>query len=391
MQYGNPDGRSPRRGRWRHYPLCIALLLAAGMGPMPAAHADGVKAHIRNAGASGESAGALSIQINDDRLTLAVTRVPQVYLYGVIDAGAPQRFEAFVRSGKIPAGSDIYLNSPSGDLSAGLALGRLFRAGSMTTHLGTPRRPRHAGYAIKTAVCVDACTYAYLGGFYRWAPTGSDRIGLSSHHAVDPKAGDPEPAQVPPGEVVSYLKDMGIDPGVLTSTPTASGGGTAWLTADQMMSTGLANNGRLPLAAKYQPSPKAPHLVLSQVDRHGEHRITLQCGPAGVTLTAYDLVGAERAREIVARGTRSYFEINGQETLTQQRDGASVAGESVMIARPYPPTQLVKLMFARSVGAWVGGRTSAFRYGFSFELGPVRSTLREYYQACWRAAPWPLQ
>jgi hypothetical protein len=164
-----------------------------------------------------------------------------------------------------------------------------------------------------------------------------------------------------------------------------------WLTADQMMSTGLANNGRLPLVAKYQPSSQAPSLVLSQVDRHGEHRITLKCGPGGVMLTAYDLVGTERAREIVARGTRSYFEINGQETLTQQRDGASVASESVMIARPYPPTQLVKLLFARSVGAWVGGRTSAFRYGFSFELGPVRSTLRDYYQACWRAAPWPLQ
>lgn len=333
----------------------------------------------------------LSIQINNDRMTLAITKVPQIYLYGVIDAGAPQRFKDLVSSGKIPAESDIYLNSPSGDHSAGMALGRLFRAGSMTTHLGTPRRTRHTGYAIKAAVCVDACTYAYLGGLYRWAPTGSDHIGLSSYQAADPKAGDPDPAQPLPGEVISYLKDMGIDPAGLTSASTASRNGVVWLTADQMMSTGLANNGRLPLVAKYEPSPQAPHLVLSQVDRHGEHRITLQCGPAGVTLTAYDLVGADRAREIVAHGTRSYFEINGQETLTQQRDGASVAGESVMIARPYPPTQLVKLLFARSVGAWVGGRTSAFRYGFSFELGPVRSTLREYYQACWRAAPWPLQ
>ncbi|MGH8158059.1 MAG: hypothetical protein ACREPQ_08055 [Rhodanobacter sp.] len=367
------------------------MLLTACFGPVPCAHAHGGKTRTANAATPGKSAGTLSIQVNNDRLTLDVTQVPQIYLYGVIDAGAPQRFEALERSGKIPAGSDIYLNSPSGDLGAGMALGRLFRAGSMTTHLGTPRPARQAKREVRAATCVDACTYAFLGGLYRWTPTGNDRIGLSADHVTGTKAGDPDPAQPPPGEVASYLKDMGIDPARLTPAPATSPGEVVWLIADRMMSTGLANNGRLPLIAKYQPSPKAPSLVLSQVDRRGEHRITLQCGVAGVTLAAYDLVGATRAGEIVARGTRSYFEINGQETLTQQRDGASVADESVMITRPYQPTQLVNLLFARSVGAWVGGRTSAFRYGFSFELGPVRGTLREYYQACWRAAPWPLQ
>ena len=42
-------------------------------------------------------------------------------------------------------------------------------------------------------------------------------------------------------------------------------------------------------------------------------------------------------------------------------------------------------------GAWVGGRTSAFRYGFVFQLYPVRNALKDYYLACWRAAPWPLK
>ncbi|OOG46071.1 hypothetical protein B0E50_17335 [Rhodanobacter sp. C01] len=358
------------------------------MGSAPKVHARDVRKHAENVGARADT---LSMQVNNDRLTLAVTKVPQVYLYGVIDAGAPQRFETLMRSGKIPAGSDIYLNSSDGDLGAGMALGRLFRTGSMVTHLGTPRRSHSSAYVVKTAICTGACSYAYLGGLYRWAPTGSDRIGLPAHLVMDPKTDAPGPIRPSPDEVAAYLKDMGINLDGFASASTASRDDVVWLTADQMLSTGLANNGRLPLMAKYQPSPQTPHLVLSQVDRQGEHRITLQCGPGGVTLTAYDLVGAARAEEIVARGTRSYFEINGEETLTQQRDGARVASESVMITRPYPPTQLVKLLFARSVGAWVGGRTSAFRYGFSFALGPVRSTLREYYQACWRAAPWPLQ
>lgn len=323
-------------------------------------------------------------------MTLAITKVPQVYLYGVIDAGAPQRFEALVRSGKIPRGSDIYLSSPSGDLRAGLALGRLFRASAMVTHLGTPRRSLRSGYANKTAFCVDACTYAFFGGLYRWAPTGFDRIGLSPQSTMDPKV-DPKAGDKPASDdVAAYLKEMGIDLTEFAPALTSSHDTVVWLTADRMVSTGLANNGSLPLTATYTPSPTMPSLVINQVDRHGEHRITLQCNAAGATLSAYDFVGATRAREIVSRGTRSYFEIDRQETLTQPHDGASVADESVMISRPYPPTQLMHLLFAHSVGAWVGGRSDAFRYGFAFQLYPVRETLRQFYQACWRVKPWPI-
>jgi hypothetical protein len=364
-------------------------MLLAGIGATPPIQAHGVASSASTAAAHGQAANPLAIQVNNDRMTVAITKVPQIYLYGVMDADAPQRFEALVRSGKIPNGSDIYLDSPSGDLRAGIALGRLFRAGSMVTHLGTPRRPlRSSVYTSKTALCVDACTYAYFGGLYRWAPTGTDRMGLSPHGTTDRDMGH---AQQASSDVDAYLKDMGIDLGEFTQTLKTSHDAVVWLTAEQMISTGLANNGDLPLTVKSELSSAAPYLVLSQVDRSGEHRITLQCKPAGVTLTAYDLVGATRAREIVSHGTRSYFEIDRQEALTQQHDGASVASESVMITRPYPATQLEHLLFARSIGAWVGGRTSAFRYGFVFQLYPVRNALKDYYLACWRAAPWPLK
>jgi hypothetical protein len=362
-------------------------LLAAGIGLAGEVPAHGAGKRTPEGASHGQAADQLSIQVNNDRLTLSVAKAPQIYLYGVIDADAPQRVEALIRSGKIPAGSDVYLNSLSGSVSAGMALGRLFRAGSMVTHLGTPRRNLRSGYAIKTAVCVGACTYAYFGGLYRWAPTGSDRIGLPSNQAVGPKAGAVDQAA---DEVAPYLKDMGIGLAGIAPALTASRDPVVWLTADQMLATGLANNGRLPLTSKSQLLPPAPFLTLDQVDRNGAHRITIQCKPSGVTLTAYDLVGTTRASEIVSHGTRSYFEINRQETLTQQRDGASVVNGAVMMTRPYPLTELVHVLSARSIGAWVGGRNSAFRYGFTFQLYPVKDALRDYFYACWRAAPWPL-
>jgi hypothetical protein len=357
------------------------LVLAAGLAPIAVSQARGA--------AHASSADQLAIQVTDDRLTLAVTDVPQVYLYGTIDEDAPQRVGDLIRSGKIPRGSDIYLNSSSGSVGAGMALGRLFRAGSMVTHLGKPRRKGESN----TAICVGACTYAYFGGLYRWAPTGSDRIGVSAY----PAAASPNGS----GDIAGYLKDMGIDPAALTTSPSTSSNiatsssavtssnATVWLSADQMMASGLANNGRLPLVAKYQTLSTGPYLTLEQTDRHGEHRMTIECKPGRVILTAINQVGAERARDIVARGTRSYFELNRQEILTQPSGGVEVASASISMTRTYPPARLQYIIYAPSVGAWVAGRTSAFRNGFTFELEPVRSTLKQYYEACWQAAPWP--
>jgi hypothetical protein len=361
------------------------LVLAAALAPLAASHARGSSRSSSHA----SSADQLAIQVTDDRLTLAVTDVPQVYLYGNIDEDAPQRVGDLIRSGKIPRGSDIYLNSSSGSVGAGMALGRLFRTGSMVTHLGKPRRKGESN----TAICVGACTYAYFGGLYRWAPTGSDRIGVSATPMASSSGA--------PVDVAGYLKDMGIDPAALKASASASSNSasssivvssssaTTWLSADQMMASGLANNGRLPLEAKYQTLSTGPYLTLDQTDRHGEHRMTIECKPGRVILTAINKVGAARAKDIVARGTRSYFELNRQEILTQPSGGAEVASESISMTRTYPPARLQYIIYAPSVGAWVAGRASAFRNGFTFDLEPVRNTLKQYYEACWQAAPWP--
>jgi len=351
-------------GMYRLVLLC-ALLLAAG--PSLAAHA------------------RLNMQVNRDRITLAVTHYPQVYLYGEIDADAPQRFATLVASGKVPAGSDIYLNVTGGDLKAGMALGRIFRAQGMATHLGARRQPKGASLAARTAMCVDACTYAFFGGRYRWTPSGNDRIGLTAAAA----GGGAGSSQTTP-EVAAYLKSMGINLDALGPSAHADKDGVVWLKADTMIAAGLANNGRLAPTATYDLTPPGPTLELRQIDRQGEHRLKVQCEPGKTTVTGYDPIGVQRAREIVARNAHSYLELNGQDKVLEQTgNGAAVEGNALVITRSYPPADLVDLVSARSVGAWVTGRSEAFRDGFSIQLEPVRKQLRVYYYSCWRAAPWP--
>ena len=375
MPHRYADSRFIRRKAPLRYALYGAIGLLACVGQVRDAGAA-----VRHSASQESTPSQLSIQVNNDRLTLTVAKAPQIYLSGVIDAAAPQRFESMMRTGKIANGSDIYLNASGGDIHAGMALGRLFRQGTMVTHLGTQRRQR--GAPGKPALCTDACAYAYLGGLYRWAPTGADRIGFPAQMAVDPK---PQQAS---DDVAAYLKDMDIDATALATLLSASHAGTTWLTADQMISARLANNGRLPLLATYQMQNGEPYLTLNEVKRGGAHRMTLECRRDGVILTAYNTVGTEHAQQIVARGARSFFEVNRAENSPPQQNNASAQDQSIVVTGTYPGEQLGSLISAHTLGAWVRDRNSTLRYGFEFELDGLDHIMKQYYQACWEYAPW---
>lgn len=342
-----------------------ASSVLAGLSPLHAQAAAPV--------AGSDSGGQLAVQVNDDRMTLAVAKVPQVYLYGPIDTAAPQRIEAMIQSHKIPYGSDIYLNSPGGDANAAMALGHLFRANNIATHLGTPRRSARDPVMPKTSECVDACAYAYVGGVYRWGPAGSDRFGAR------PLVGD-APSNA---GIRAYIKEMGVNPLVFGM---AAGSEVTWLDGDQMLGYGVANNGRLPPTAVNATANGVATLSLTQTTRDGEHRLTLLCRPDSLTVTAYYTIGADRARQIVARANQYYFEIEHQPATQRERVGISAVGPSVVFSQPLSMVQLNQLMSARSMSAYLFDKGGAVRYGFWMELDPVRTNLRSYSDSCQQLA-----
>ncbi|QNJ99778.1 hypothetical protein [Dyella telluris] len=347
--------------------LGFAGMLLTAMAASP------VHAHDTSDSASqGTNPSQLAVQVNDDRMTLSVAKVPQVYLYGTIDAGAAQRVQALVQSNKIPQNSDIYLNSPGGDMAAGMALGRLFRAGKMTTHLGSPRRTARQPIVPKTSQCVDACAYAYAGGLFRWAPTGSDRFGAQA------VAGNASAT-----DATAYLKEMGVDPKVFGNLPK---GEVTWLNSEQMRQDGMSNNGRLTPTAVYGPANGGTSLTLTQLARDGEHRLVLQCRADGLSITANYAIGADRARQMVARATHSYFEINDKPAAEDNHANISTVGSSVVFTQTIPLTQLNQLPTAYLMAAWLADRGGNVRYGFWMEMDPVRNELRNFSNGCQQIA-----
>jgi len=325
----------------------------------------------------------LSITVDDSALTLMVLLVPTVYLSGIIDSGSPARFEALMHSGKIPPGAIVLLNSPGGDLVAGLALGRLFRQGEMRVYISKPYDVvKQEGSGAPAAICVSACAYAYFGGLYRMRPSGDHQFGIHQFYLGNTHTADVGAIQQASGEVVSYLHEMGINPDIFRLASTADRNQVVWLTGEQMLNAGLSNDGKEPLKASYKLVEGHPYLVLEQKTFEGTHKIAFQCLGEQMMLTSYYMVGHDRAEEIVKRGTRSYFEVNERPVLIQPKDGALPLNLSVASMRVVPIEFLRPLQSAESIGAWIDDMNGTHRYGFTIELKSVWPDIQDYYKNC---------
>lgn len=147
---------------------------------------------------------------------------------GRITERTPDDFTAFLKQWNSDLqghGEVVYLNSPGGNLVAGMQLGELFRKGKFATTVGATipmaADPTRAS-ETKPGLCMSACAYAFLGGINRTAKPNE----LGFHQFYTPPAADAalttphtgdesSAAQMLVGLVAIYLKEMDIDPEVL--------------------------------------------------------------------------------------------------------------------------------------------------------------------------------
>lgn len=107
----------------------------------------------------------------------------------------------------------VMLNSPGGDVVAGLRLGREIREQGFNTQVGRAQRLPQGGYRLRMGDCASACTFAFLGGLSRYAE--DDVIGV---HRFYPGNLEPDERVIlrPGDEAVAamikvYAVDMGVD------------------------------------------------------------------------------------------------------------------------------------------------------------------------------------
>jgi len=332
--------------------------------------------------------GPLTVHLRSDSITLRMAKAPQLYLAGTIDAAAVEQVRQLLQSGKVPPGTDIYLDSSAGDAAAGMALGKLFRAARFSTHLGTWRTGswRTAGPPARPATCLDACAYAWLGGLYRWSPSGTDRIGL--HENLLPNRDAAAPGAPSPADLRDYITTMDVRPEQVAQVSGLVVNGIAWWNTEKLLPAQVANNGRLPLAASYQKTPgDAPTLVLSQTVRSHESQVTLQCAPGEVTLGARYTVGGERAPNLAARAMYAYFEIGGQAWQPRLGKRPQADGDALVFERRMPFAQLENILHAGSLAAWIEITGSPVRLGFWLAPSSAEKLTQPFFADCQALQP----
>lgn len=210
---------------------------------------------------------------------MAVTVVPRsesgafrdttvVYLDGRIDAGAPIRLAQALEGvdGRIA----IWLNSPGGNLFAGMQLGRVIRKHSASTHIIDSR-------TLLPGECYSACSVAFLGGVYRFNDNGA-RYGV--HRASlrgGPKAGDPDLDQDLSSAIRAYVREMGVDARLVDLWLKARPDEMYVLSEREARGLGVVNNGRQPPRWSIEKNAGGSRLQGRQVTIDGAGTVWFSC------------------------------------------------------------------------------------------------------------------
>lgn len=331
------------------------------------------------------AADSITIHTRSDRMTLRMAKAPQVYLAGRFDAAALAQVQQLQQAGRLIPGTDVYLDSSSGDADAGMALGRLFRSARVNTHLGAWHDGARKGAPSRPASCVDACAYAFLGGIYRWSPSGGDRIGLGADWLPASEADSSGGATAT--ALRDYLDAMDVPPADLAKVLGPAQAGVLWWKPEAMAPWRVANNGRLPLVATYRPTPASPQLLLSQTVRGSQNQLALQCAAGQVTLTANYIVGPTRASQLAARATEAYFEIDEQVWEPRQGERPQAEGDTLTFTRQLPFARLEPLLQTKSLAAQIEISGSPVRLGFWLAPSVAPKQTQAFYQACLALQP----
>jgi hypothetical protein len=196
---------------------------------------------------------------------------------GYFDLGAAQRLRAFLQrhsKRKLP----IYFQSPGGIVGQALAIGRLLRERAMTAGVARtvprdcpPREPnkdtcrslKQSGRELAAelrpvnASCNSSCVYALIGGKLRQVPPGA-RLGVHSGRLIRISTRDGQvksitvdaqsaraKAKAPDvdGELRRYIRDMGVDEGLLALAMKIPFEQIRYLSRDEVAGFGIDRRG----------------------------------------------------------------------------------------------------------------------------------------------------
>jgi len=225
-----------------------------------------------------------------------------VYLAGTIDAGAPDRLSSALEGtgGKIA----VWLNSPGGNLFAGMQLGRVIRKHGASTHIIDSR-------TLRPGECYSACSLAFLGGVSRFNDNGA-RYGVHRASVAGTATGDRDLGQDLSAVIESYIREMGVDDRLFDLWVKAAPDQMYILSRREARELGVVNDGRQPPEWSVAPVAGGSRLQGKQLTPDGTSTVFFSCDKKQ---TVFGSVDETRGREAPAdaRGWSHWLTIDGNQ------------------------------------------------------------------------------
>jgi hypothetical protein len=314
-------------------------------------------------------------------MTITVApRSPLVYLEGPIDAGAPKRLAEAL--GGIEGPATVWLNSPGGNLFAGMQLGRLIREQGASTHIID-------GRTLFPGECYSACALAFLGGVHRFVDNGA-RYGV--HRAslpADRATGERDLASQLSTAIGSYVREMGIDARLLILWTSAAPGEMYVLSPREARELRVVNDGGEPPAWSITPFPGGTMLQGRQATADGKGTVFFSCdGKQTVFGSVHEAAGESASASV--QGWRHVITIDGDERIPVKPLGVSSKNGVVRSTFILPPDLVRRAMSAKRIGHLMMPSNPAPAIGVGVDIGEhAASLVRTFLDRCLAPANQP--
>lgn len=275
-----------------------------------------------------------------DRLIDAPVRIS---LTGVIDADSPRRLESALSKIREPWIA-VYLDSPGGDLSAGLRIGRILRKRDATVTVGKLTD----SYQPAPAGCYSACAFAFLGGSYRYVPEGSE-FGVHRASSLTPRPSDLALGQIIAAKIGAYIREMGVDSELLDLTVKAGADSIYRLSKSELERLRVTNNGRKAPVWSIEVIAGGTYLRGVQESLYGTGKMSIICaGQQIFMMSSYTAAG--KAQDIANGGWAHSISIGRDLLPLPDPSRVSASGEFLNSQFELTPKVVRQMIGSDSVG-----------------------------------------
>jgi hypothetical protein len=313
---------------------------------------------------------------------------PEIYVSGEINEKTLRELRALVDKNKL-TNAIVQLDSPGGDLVAGMEIGRYLREKAFTTEVGAMGEGWGKSYSGE---CHSACTLAFLGGKYRHFDENS-RFGVHRFYGAterDDAQMTEQETQYIASAVVGFIREMDVDVGLFQRMSEQHSDDVELLDIDEMRRLNVINDGRLAPVWDHSVDAEGVALVGYQESEEGTSMATLACGTP-LKLEIRDLVPALEGKAVAdAQLTLVMYGASGERTLDArpllQGTPPTMDGDELVVALQLGRRETTQLLGATALGLRYA--VQDLNYGLSIDYADAedRERIADFLAFCEKSA-----